>query len=98
VQQLCRVQCTHIRTDLTVVCWLDLAFLWLHCVLQFICVRFGFFVIILCYNYLCMYAFVVLDLVSSLLCQEIGYENVYEMTYLCRVGCKTLTQSTRGLL
>jgi len=45
-----------------------------------------------------MYAFVVLDLVSSLLCQEIGYENVYEMTYLCRVGCKTLTQSTRGLL
>ena len=27
---------------LTVVCWLDLAFLWLYCVLQFICVRFSF--------------------------------------------------------
>jgi len=27
VQQLCTVQCTHIGTDLTVVCWLDLAFL-----------------------------------------------------------------------
>jgi len=34
VQQLCTVQCTHIGTDLTVVCWLDLAFLWLFCVLQ----------------------------------------------------------------
>ena len=44
VQQLCTVQCTHahIWTDLTVVCWLDLAFLWLYCVLQFICVRFSF--------------------------------------------------------
>ena len=28
VQQLCIVQCTHIGTELTVVCWLDLAFLW----------------------------------------------------------------------
>jgi len=67
VQQLCTVQCTHIWTDLTVVCWLDLAFLWLYCVLQFICVRL-FHVIV----YLCMCAFVVLDLVSSVLCQEIG--------------------------
>jgi len=42
VQQLCIMQCTHIWTDLTVVCWLDLAFLWLYCVLHFICVRFSF--------------------------------------------------------
>jgi len=42
VQQLCTVQCTHIWTDLAVVCWLDLTFLWLYCVLQFICVRFSF--------------------------------------------------------
>ena len=37
VQQVCTVQCTHIRTDLTVVCWLDLAFLWLYCALQLMC-------------------------------------------------------------
>jgi len=42
VQQLCTVQCTHIWTELTVACWLDLAFLWLYYVLQFICVRFSF--------------------------------------------------------
>ena len=41
VQQLCTVQCTYIRTALTVVCWLDLAFLCLYCVLRFICVRFS---------------------------------------------------------
>ena len=33
VQHLYTVQCTHIWTDLAVVCWLDLAFLWLYCVL-----------------------------------------------------------------
>ena len=51
VQQLCTVQCTHIWTDLTVVCWLDLAFLWLYCMLQFVCVRFSFlalFCVIVC--------------------------------------------------
>jgi len=40
----------------TVVWWLDLAFLCLYCVLQFICVRFSFFGIILCYSlfvYMC---------------------------------------------
>jgi len=42
MQQLCTVQCTHIWTDLAVVCWLDLAFfLWFNCVLQFICDRFS---------------------------------------------------------
>jgi len=73
VQQLCTVQCTRVQTDLTVVCSVDLAFLWLYCVLQFICVRFSFWGVMLCYI-LCMRAFVVLDLVSSVLCQELGWE------------------------
>jgi len=55
VQQLCTVQCTHVWTDLTVACWLDLAF-WDYFVL------------------LCMCAFVVLDLDSSVLLQDIGWE------------------------
>jgi len=42
VEQLCTVQCTYIRTDLTVVCWLDLALLWLDYALQVICVGFSF--------------------------------------------------------
>jgi len=44
----------HIWTDLTVVCWLDLAFPWFYCMLQFICVRFrllGLFCVIV---YLCV--------------------------------------------
>ena len=41
VQQLCTVQCAHILTNLPVVCWLDLAFLWLYCVSQFVCLRFN---------------------------------------------------------
>jgi len=72
VQQLCTVQCTHIGKDLTVVCWLDLAFLWLYCVLQFMCVRFSFLGLFCVIIYLCVHAFVVLNLVFSLLCQEIG--------------------------
>jgi len=72
VQQLCTVQCTHILTDLTVVCWLDLGFLWLYCMLQFIYVRFSFLGLFYVIVYLYMCAFVVLDLVSSVLCQEIG--------------------------
>jgi len=36
-------QCNaHTWTDLTVVCWLGLAYLWLYCVLHFICVRLSF--------------------------------------------------------
>jgi len=42
--------------------------------------------------YLCMCAFVVLDLVSSVLCQEIG-RTFLKWLILCRVGHKTLTQS-----
>ena len=42
MQQLCTVQCTHIITDLSLVSWLDLAFLWLYCVSQFLCVKFSF--------------------------------------------------------
>jgi len=71
-KQLCTVHCTHIWTDLTVVSSLDLAFLCLCCVLQFIHVRFSFLGLFCIIGYLCMCAFVVLDLVSSVLCQEIG--------------------------
>ena len=38
------------RPNSAVVCWLYLAVLWLYCVLQFICIRFHFFGIILCYS------------------------------------------------
>ena len=66
VQQLCTVQCVHVWTDLTVivskvVCWLGLAFLWLCCVLKFICVRFNFLGLfcVIVYLFTCMCAFVV---------------------------------------
>ena len=72
VQQLCTVHCTYLRTDLTVVCWLDLAFLWFYRVLQLISVRFSFLGLFYVTVYSCVCAFVVLDSVSSVLCQEIG--------------------------
>jgi len=52
--------------------WLDLAFLCFYCLLQFIYIRFGFFGLFGVIVYLCMCAFVVLDSVSSVLCQEVG--------------------------
>jgi len=77
VQQLCAVQCTHTQThtwtDLTVVCWLDLDFLWLYCVLHLFQISFlGLFCVLV---YLCMYVCfycVMVDLVSLVPCQEIG--------------------------
>ena len=42
--------------------------------LQFICVRFSFLGLVCVIVYLCICAFVVLVLVSSVLCQEIGWE------------------------
>jgi len=72
VEQLCTVQCTHIRTDLTVVCWLDLALLWLHYALQFICVGFSFLGSCCVVVYLFVCGFIVFDLVSSVLRQEVG--------------------------
>jgi len=41
---------------------------------------------------LVLFAFVVLDLVSCVLCQEIGWEELVR-SVLCQVGRKTLTQS-----
>ena len=44
-KEVCTVSdavCAHISIDLTVICWLDLASLWLYCVLQFVCVWFSF--------------------------------------------------------
>jgi len=54
-----------------------------------------FFHISLVHFVLILLAFVVLGLVSSVLCQEIvlAGKNVSEMSILCRVGRKTLTQS-----
>ena len=46
------------QCDAHTVYWLALAFLWLYCVLQLICVRFSFFGIIFCYSlfvYVCFY-------------------------------------------
>ena len=40
-----------------------------------------------------LFAFVLLDLLFLVLCQEIGWEEVSEMTYFVSMGCKTLTQS-----
>ena len=65
VQHLCTVQCTQTWTDVTVVCWLDVAFLLLYYVLQFTCVRFSFLGLPCVIVYLCICAFIVLNLVSS---------------------------------
>jgi len=47
---------------------------------------FTFFVLVL-------FSFVVLDLVSLVLCQKIGWKNVSELTIFWRVGCESLTHS-----
>jgi len=73
----CAVLCATVVHS-AVVCWLDLAFLWLYCVLQFICVRFSFLGLFCVY--VCMCAFVLLDLVSSVLCKRLAGSNVSEMT------------------
>jgi len=44
------------------------------------------------YFVLVLFAFVLLDLVSSILCQEIGQEERLQNDMFCRVGRKTLTQ------
>jgi len=56
MHHLCTVPCTHIWTDLTVVCCLNLTSLWLYCVLQFVCVRFSFLGLFCVIVYLCMCA------------------------------------------
>ena len=51
--------------------------------LQFICVRFsclGLFCVIV---YLCICAFIVLDLVSSVLCQDIAWEERLQNDLFC---------------
>jgi len=91
VQQFCTLQCTHIWTDLTVVCWLDLALLWLYCVLQFICKIFG---IILCYSlsvYVC-FCCVRFSFFSTVPRDWLGRTSP-RWAILCWVGRKTLTQS-----
>jgi len=58
------------------------SFLWLYCVLQF-CVRFSFlgsFCVAMCLR---VCAFVVLDLVTSVLCQKIGYKDLLHNDLFC---------------
>ena len=44
-----------------------------------------------------LFAFVVLDLVSPVLCQDIGWEErLRNDLFLCRIKRKTLTQSIRN--
>jgi len=45
-----------------------------------------------------MFAFVVFDLVFQYYAKILAGKNVSKMTYLCRVGCKTLTQSINQYL
>ena len=47
-------KCQRVVITLCLVCWLDLAFLWLYCVLQFICVRFSFLGLFYVMVYLCV--------------------------------------------
>jgi len=74
------------KTDLTVVYWLDLAFLWLYCVLQFIFVRLSFLGLFCVIVHLCICAFVVLDLVLQYYAKRWARKNVFEMTYFVLSG------------
>jgi len=56
--QVCSVQYCVRQLRTTVVCWLALAFMWLHCVLEFICVRLCCLGLFCAIVYLCMCAFV----------------------------------------
>jgi len=70
-------------------CWLDLAFLWSYCVLQFTCDRFRFMRLVCVIVYFCVCAFVVLDLVPLVLCQyakRLTTKNVSEMIYVVSSG------------
>jgi len=69
---VCSAMHSHLNRPNSCYCWLDLAVLWLYSVLQFICVRFSFLGLFCVVVYLCMRASVVLDLVCSVLRQEIG--------------------------
>ena len=90
VQQLCTVPSIH----LSVVCWLDLAFLWLYCVLQFICIRCSFLGLFFLVLYLYTCAFVVLDLVFFCTMQLDWLRRTSpKLHILCRVGRNDLTLS-----
>ena len=94
VQQLCKMYCTHIWTDVTVVSWLDLAFLRLYCMLQFAYVRFsflGYFVL----QFICVYVCLCCVRFSFFSTTPRGWlgRTSPKRPILCRVGCKTLTQS-----
>jgi len=96
VQQSCTV--TRMWTDLTVVCWLGLAFLWSYCVLQFICARFSFLGLF-CYSlvvYVCSCYSVRFSFFSTIPRNWLGRTSVKWPT-LCRVGHKYLNSVNQSV-
>jgi len=77
---------THIWTDLTVVCWLGLAFLWLYCVSQFV------YVCVIVYLCMCAFCSVRFNLFGTMPRDWLGRTS-QKWPILCRVGRETLTQS-----
>jgi len=93
VQQLCTVQCTHTWTDLMVICWLDLTFLWLYFVLHFICVRLSFLRLFCVRDY--MYVCFCSVIFSFFITMPRRMSPKWRI--LCWVERKTLTQSVWNL-
>jgi len=85
---------THIRAVLKVYCWFRFRFSFCVCLGLSVCFFSG---LALDYFVLVLFAFVVSDLVFSVLSQEIGREErLGNDSYLCQVGRKTLTLSING--
>jgi len=74
VRQLCTVQCTHMaRPNSCLLVRFSFSVVILYVTVYLcICIRFSLLGLFCVIVYLCMCAFVALDLVSSVLCQEIG--------------------------
>ena len=59
------------------------SFLCLYCMSQFICVRFSFWGLFCVIDYLCMCTYLMLDLFSSVLYQETGWEEHLQNDLFC---------------
>ena len=80
VQQLCTVQCT--CTNRPNSCSLDLASLWLYCMLQFIRVRFSFLGLFCVIFYLCVcFCCVTFRFFSNMPTDGLARKHVSKMTY-----------------
>jgi len=73
---------THMSRPLTVVCWLDLAFLWLYCVSKFICVRFSFLPYLLVW-FICVCVLLLCQVCFLRYSQEIGWEERLQNDLFC---------------